>query len=39
MARIKRELGLKGQIIGVGLDRVDYTKGIPERFKAIERFP
>jgi trehalose 6-phosphate synthase len=38
MVRMKRELGLKGQIIGVGLDRVDYTKGIPERFKAIDRF-
>ncbi len=38
MARIKKELGLKGQIIGVGLDRVDYTKGIPERFMAIDRF-
>ncbi len=38
MARVKRELGLKGQIIGVGLDRVDYTKGIPERFTAIDRF-
>lgn len=24
--------------IGVGVDRVDYTKGILERFKAIERF-
>ncbi|MEB2308528.1 MAG: trehalose-6-phosphate synthase [Candidatus Brocadiaceae bacterium] len=38
MARIKKELGLKNQIIGVGLDRVDYTKGIPERFKAVDRF-
>ena len=38
MARIRRELGLKGQIIGVGLDRMDYTKGIPERFKAIDKF-
>jgi len=24
--------------MGVGVDRVDYTKGIPERFRAIERF-
>lgn len=24
--------------IGVGVDRIDYTKGIAERFKAIERF-
>ncbi len=26
------------EYIGVGIDRMDYTKGIPERFKAIERF-
>ncbi len=25
-------------IMGVGVDRIDYTKGIPERFRAIERF-
>jgi trehalose 6-phosphate synthase len=24
--------------MGVGVDRLDYTKGIPERFRAIERF-
>ena len=24
--------------MGVGVDRIDYTKGIPERFRAIERF-
>ncbi|GIL19856.1 MAG: trehalose-6-phosphate synthase [Candidatus Jettenia sp.] len=38
MVRIRKELGLKGQIIGIGLDRVDYTKGISERFMAIDRF-
>lgn len=38
MMRLRKELGLKNQIIGVGLDRVDYTKGMPERFKAIDRF-
>lgn len=26
------------EYIGIGIDRMDYTKGIPERFKAIERF-
>ncbi len=24
--------------LGVGVDRVDYTKGIPERFRGVERF-
>jgi len=26
------------EYLGVGVDRIDYTKGIPERFRAIERF-
>jgi len=33
-----KELGLSVQWIGVGVDRIDYTKGIAERFRAIERF-
>jgi trehalose 6-phosphate synthase len=33
-----RELGIQGKYLGVGVDRIDYTKGIQERFKAIERF-
>src|SRR6202453_4721867 len=32
-----RELGIEAVFLGVGVDRVDYTKGIPERFLAIER--
>ncbi len=28
---------LEGVAIGVGVDRIDYTKGIAERFRAIER--
>jgi trehalose 6-phosphate synthase len=32
-----RELGLEATYLGVGVDRVDYTKGILERFLAIER--
>jgi trehalose 6-phosphate synthase len=32
------ELQGEGCILGVGVDRVDYTKGILERFQAIERF-
>jgi alpha,alpha-trehalose-phosphate synthase [UDP-forming] len=33
-----KDLGVKGKYLGVGVDRIDYTKGILERFKAIERF-
>jgi alpha,alpha-trehalose-phosphate synthase [UDP-forming] len=35
---LMRSLGVDTPFIGVGVDRVDYTKGIPERFQAIERF-
>ncbi len=31
-------LGVEASFVGVGVDRVDYTKGILERFLAIERF-
>jgi trehalose 6-phosphate synthase len=31
-------LGIADQIIAVGVDRVDYTKGLAERFQAIDRF-
>jgi len=30
------ELGIEATFLGVGVDRVDYTKGILERFRAIE---
>jgi trehalose-6-phosphate synthase len=33
-----RSLGVEATFMGVGVDRVDYTKGILERFLAIERF-
>ncbi|HEY9140997.1 MAG TPA: trehalose-6-phosphate synthase [Bryobacteraceae bacterium] len=32
-----RQLGEEPAYVGLGVDRVDYTKGIPERFRAIER--
>jgi trehalose 6-phosphate synthase len=36
---IREELGLAPEVaLGVGVDRLDYTKGILERFAAIERF-
>jgi len=33
-----RRLGVEATMLGVGVDRVDYTKGIPERFAALEVF-
>ena len=33
-----RKLGVEATFLGLGVDRVDYTKGIPERFRGIERF-
>lgn len=37
-AAICEELRIEAPLLGVGVDRVDYTKGIMERFRAIERF-
>ncbi len=34
---VLQELGVEAVFVGVGVDRVDYTKGILERFLAIER--
>jgi len=36
--RLKKRLGLADEKIGVGFDRLDYTKGIPDRFHAMARF-
>ena len=33
-----KSLGVEATFLGVGVDRIDYTKGILERFHAIERF-
>ena len=36
--RLSGMFGLAGNVIvGVGVDRLDYTKGIPERLEAIDR--
>jgi trehalose-6-phosphate synthase len=35
---LRGELGVDTLYFGVGVDRVDYTKGIIERFRGIERF-
>lgn len=36
--KLLKSLGVKTKYIGLGIDRLDYTKGILERFKAIEIF-
>src|SRR5208283_3809126 len=36
-ADLCRQLGIEATFLGLGVDRVDYTKGIPERFRGIER--
>ena len=33
----RQELGKTPEILGVGIDRIDYTKGIPDRLQAIDR--
>src|SRR5207247_3294281 len=35
---LSNEMDIEAAHLGVGVDRVDYTKGIPERFRALERF-
>ena len=37
-AALLRKLGVEATMLGVGVDRIDYTKGIPERFRAVEMF-
>jgi trehalose-6-phosphate synthase/uncharacterized membrane protein affecting hemolysin expression len=37
-ADVCKELGVEATLMGVGVDRMDYTKGIIERFRGIERF-
>jgi trehalose-6-phosphate synthase len=38
-AALLRQLGIRGcPLLGIGVDRVDYTKGLPERLLGLERF-
>ena len=37
LEKLRQEYGLKGKKVGLGVDRIDYTKGLLERFRAIER--
>jgi alpha,alpha-trehalose-phosphate synthase [UDP-forming] len=37
-AEVRKELGVpEDQLLGIGVDRLDYTKGIMERLQAVER--
>ncbi|HEU4367820.1 MAG TPA: trehalose-6-phosphate synthase [Methylomirabilota bacterium] len=35
---LRARLGVTAEWLGVGVERVDYTKGLPERFRALRRF-
>jgi trehalose 6-phosphate synthase len=35
--RLRETFGLQAPILGLGVDRLDYTKGIPERLEALDR--
>jgi trehalose-6-phosphate synthase len=37
-ASLLKGLGIQASFLGVGVDRIDYTKGIIERFRGVERF-
>jgi len=36
--RWRHQLGLTDEFVGIGIDRIDYTKGLPERLRALDRF-
>jgi len=36
--KIKKEYDLEGKLVAVGVDRIDYTKGLLERIQAVDRF-
>jgi trehalose 6-phosphate synthase len=38
MERWRQQLRLADEVLGIGIDRIDYTKGIPERLRALDRF-
>jgi trehalose-6-phosphate synthase len=37
-SRLLNEYGITSEFMGIGVDRIDYTKGIIEKFLAVERF-
>ena len=38
MKRWSMQLGLGDEVLGIAIDRIDYTKAIAERFRALDRF-
>jgi trehalose-6-phosphate synthase len=38
VSRWRQEIGINDEWVGVGIDRIDYTKGIPDRLRMIDRF-
>ena len=38
MESLRSEFDLEGKYLGIGMDRMDYTKGIPERLQALDKF-
>jgi alpha,alpha-trehalose-phosphate synthase [UDP-forming] len=38
MEKWRLALGLRDEFVGIGIDRLDYTKGILERLRALDRF-
>lgn len=36
MCRWRKELPITGKLVGMGIDRLDYTKGIPERLRSVD---
>jgi trehalose 6-phosphate synthase len=36
MAKWKKRLGRHAELLGVGIERLDYTKGIPQRLRAVD---
>lgn len=38
MQRWRQQAGIGDERVGIGIDRIDYTKGIPERLRAIDLF-
>lgn len=37
-SELLKQYGIQAELFGVGVDRIDYTKGLVEKFHAIERF-
>jgi trehalose-6-phosphate synthase/HAMP domain-containing protein len=37
-AELLRRLGISAEFLGVGVERIDYTKGLPERIRALRFF-